>query len=254
MSALELPVLCGKACEDKLWAEKPTGVKEVALMKIEGRVLVLMTAVAGLSLSGCVSSPTYGTDKTSGAQLLDDVSNMASFGQGKKKDRIDYKPRPDLVRPAQGEKGQLPPPQESLASAGDPNWPESPEQRRKRLRDEITANRDNPNFVSPVDQDPYVNSNAKVSLPSGSSRREDYASRTPNADPARVAALKAQREQQMNGSPSTRRYLSEPPLTYREAASTATVGELGTDEAQKERERKRAAGKSKGWRDYLPWK
>jgi len=54
-------------------------------MKIEGRVLVLMTAVAGLALSGCVSSPTYGTDKTASAQLLDDVSNMASFGQGKKK-------------------------------------------------------------------------------------------------------------------------------------------------------------------------
>lgn len=85
-------------------------------MKIEGRVLVLMTALAGLSLSGCVSSPTYGTDKSAGAQLLDDVSNMASFGQGKKKERIDYKPRPDLVRPAPGDKGYLPAPQQSLAS------------------------------------------------------------------------------------------------------------------------------------------
>ncbi len=133
---------------------KSASVKEVALMKIEGRVLVLMTAIAGLSLSGCVSSPTYGTDKTAGAQLFDDVSNMASFGQGRnKKERIDYKPRPDLVRPAPGDKGQLPAPQQSLASANDPNWPESPEQRRKRLRDEITANRDDPNFVSPVVQD-----------------------------------------------------------------------------------------------------
>ncbi|ANG96725.1 MULTISPECIES: hypothetical protein [Brucella] len=223
-------------------------------MKIEGRVLVLMTAVAGLALSGCVSSPTYGTDKTASAQLLDDVSNMASFGQGKKKDRIDYKPRPDLVRPAQGEKGALPAPQESVASAGDPSWPESPEQRRKRLRDEITANRDNPNFVSPVEQDVAVANNLRASLPSGNSRREDYESRTPTFDPARVAELKKQREAQTQGSSTTRRYLSEPPLAYRQPASTAAVGEMGQDESQKERERKKAAGGGgKSWRDLLPW-
>ncbi|MBV2143341.1 hypothetical protein KUG47_07505 [Falsochrobactrum sp. TDYN1] len=223
-------------------------------MKIEGRVLVLMTAVAGLALSGCVSSPTYGTDKTASAQLFDDVSNMASFGQGNKKERIDYKPRPELVRPGEGDNNAtLPPPQQSVVSAGDPSWPESPEQRRKRLRDEITANRDNPNFISPVMQDGPVASNAQAMLPSGSSRREDYASRTPTFDSAKVAASKRAREQQTRGSSTTRRYLSEPPLTYRAPAATAAAGELGQDEAQKERERKKAAGVSKGWRDYLPW-
>ncbi len=237
------------------FGEEKTGRrKEVALMKIEGRVLVLVAAMAGVSLSGCMSSPTYGTDKTAGAQLLDDVSNMASFGQGRnKKARIDYKPRPDLVRPAADDKGQLPSPQESVASAGSSNWPESPEQRRKRLRDEITANRDDPNFVSPVVQDGPVASNLNAALPSGSSRREDYAARTPTFDSDKVAAYKAARQQQIRGSSTTRRYLSEPPLTYRQPASTAAAGELGTDEAQKERERKKAAGESKGWRDYLPW-
>lgn len=152
-----------------------------------------------------------------------------------------------------GDKGQLPAPQQSVVSANDPNWPESPEQRRKRLRDEITANRDDPNFVSPVVQDGPVASNIQAALPRGNSRREDYESRTPTFDPAKVAAYKAARQQQVQGSSTTRRYLSEPPLTYREPASTAAVGELGTDEAQKERERKKASGKSKGWRDYLPW-
>lgn len=225
----------------------------MALMKIE-RVLVLMTAVGSLTLAGCVSSPTYGTDKTAGAQLLDDVSNMASFGQGKNKERINYKPRPELVRPGDGEKAVLPPPQQSVASAGDPSWPESPEERRKRLRDEITANRDNPNFVSPIEQDGVTSSGNRPLLASGSSRREDYATRTPTADPARVAALKKARAEQTHGSSTTRRYLSEPPLTYREPAPTAAAGDLGKDEAQKERERKRAAGGgSKGWRDYMPW-
>lgn len=226
----------------------------MALMKIDGRVLILMTAVAGLSLSGCVSSPTYGTDKTSGAQLLDDVSNMASFGQGKnKKERIDYKPRPDLVRPAPGDKGQLPAPQDNVASAGGANWPESPEQRRKRLRDEITANRDNPNFVSPIEADGPVASNLQTALPGGNSRREEYESRLPTVDAKKMAAIKAERAQQAQGSATNRKYLSEPPLAYRQPASTAATGELGQDEAQKERERKKAAGKSKGWRDYLPW-
>lgn len=222
-------------------------------MKIDGRVLVFATAVASLSLSGCVSSPTYGTDKSSGAQLLDDMSNLASFGQGKKKEHIDYKPRPNLVRPAAGQAGQLPAPQESLASAGDPSWPESPEQRRKRLRDEITANRDNPNYISPVAQDGPVAANVGKALPSGSSRREEYDSRLPEADPAKVAEYKKLRQQQTSGDNNTRRYLSEPPLGYRQAASTAPVGELGDDEAKKERERKAAASGSKSWRDYMPW-
>ena len=57
---------------------------------------VALVAVAA-SLSACLG-PTYGTDKSSTAQLVDDISNMATI----KPDRgpeIDYKPRPALVRP-----------------------------------------------------------------------------------------------------------------------------------------------------------
>lgn len=222
-------------------------------MKIDGRVLVFAMALAGLSLSGCVSSPTYGTDKTSGAQLLDDMSNMASFGQAKNKRGIEYKPRPDLVRPAPGQRGSLPAPQDSLVQAGDPSWPESPEQRRKRLHDEITANRDNPNYVSPVLQDGPVASNLNQALPSGSSRREDYASRHPDVSSKTVQEFQKKRREQTVGGADKRRFLSEPPIGYRQAAASAPVGELGQDEAQKERERRNAARGSKGWRDHLPW-
>lgn len=221
-------------------------------MKIEGRVLVLMTALAGLSLSGCVSSPTYGTDKSAGAQLLDDVSNMASFGQGKKKERIDYKPRPDLVRPAPGDKGYLPAPQQSLASSSDPNWPESPEQRRKRVRDEITAHRDDPNYVSPVLQDAPVADNIRTALPRGNSRREDYASRTPTSDPAKVAALKAARAAEPG-------FCHDAPLSERAAfgLSPASV-HCGCRRAWAGRGAERARAQEgckrfQGWRDYLPW-
>ncbi len=211
-----------------------------------------MTAAAGFGLSGC-TSPTYGTGKSQGSQLLDDVSNIASFGPGKNQQHIDYKPRPDLVRPGAGDKGQLPPPQQSVAGAGDPNWPESPEQRRKRLRDEITAKRDEPGYVSPVEPDGPVNDSSRLILPTGASRSQALAARNQAVDPARVEAYKKARAEQNQGSATNRKYLSEPPLTYRQPAATAPTGELGEDEAKKERERKKAMGGSKGWKDYLPW-
>ena len=58
-------------------------------MDLNGRITVFGALVASLALGGCVSSPTYGTDKTAGSQLLDDVSNLASFGPEKEQpDRV----------------------------------------------------------------------------------------------------------------------------------------------------------------------
>ncbi|TIU60890.1 MAG: hypothetical protein E5W25_30060, partial [Mesorhizobium sp.] len=60
------------------------------------RAALLAPLVAsGLALSGCMSSPTYGTDKTAGEQLAGDLSSAFSIAP-KRKDPIDYKPRPDL--------------------------------------------------------------------------------------------------------------------------------------------------------------
>jgi len=59
--------------------------------------------------------------------------------------------------------------------------------------------------------------------------------------------------EQKQGDPTTRKYLSEPPLGYRVAADTAPQGELGEDEYKKERRlKKEAAAKSKsgGWFDW----
>ena len=106
-----------------------------------------LVAAAAL-LSGCMTSPTYGTDKTANAQLMSDVSGILSF-RDKKKPPIDYTPRPELVKPAKGDE-TLPAPQDTVATASNPNWPESPEQRLARLRAEADANLDNPNYDSPI--------------------------------------------------------------------------------------------------------
>jgi hypothetical protein len=58
------------------------------------------------------------------------------------------------------------------------------------------------------------------------------------------------------GSPDTRKYLSEPPLDYRAPAETAPVDDVGIDEEKKERQRQAASRKKSGgisWRDLVPW-
>lgn len=61
--------------------------------------------------------------------------------------------------------------------------------------------------------------------------------------------------QNNQGSPTERRYLSEPPLAYRQPAATAPANELGKDEWKKERDRKKAAKKESGhwgWTNLNP--
>ena len=68
-----------------------------------------LLAVSGLAMSGCMSSPTYGTDKTANEQLVGDVTGILSLAPKEKK-QIDYKPRPELVKPVKGEVATLPTP------------------------------------------------------------------------------------------------------------------------------------------------
>jgi hypothetical protein len=222
-------------------------------MDLNGRITVFGALIASLALGGCVSSPTYGTDKTAGGQLLDDVSNLASFGP-KKRNQIAYNPRPELVRPAEGKAAQLPAPQAAVDTAGNPNWPESPEARRKRIRDTATANQNNPNFTPEVEND--------MPLAKADADKSDYGffgdkvpKVVPNGQTDQSAEFRARKLASTAGSPTTRRYLSEPPLEYRAPAATAAADDLGEDEAKKERERKAAARKDKGfsWRNLIPW-
>ncbi len=218
-----------------------------------GRIaLIAPVLFASAMTAGCMSSPTYGTDKTANEQLYDDVTGMFSLG-GNRREQIDYKPRPDLVRPSST--ARLPPPQESVATAGTGNWPESPEQRRMRIRAEATANQGNPNYRSEVvaDMAPQVR-------PSSGPRfgREIPENGTEPGAMVKRAEFNRRLTEQRQGSPTTRKYLSEPPLAYRQPAPTAATDDIGEDEAVKERRAKAAAKKASGnqsnsWRDYLPF-
>jgi hypothetical protein len=209
------------------------------------RVLVLAPLVAsGLALSGCMSSPTYGTDKTANEQLMEDLSGAMTLAPPKRA-AIDYKPRPPLVKPAPGQKEALPPPQDDIVQTASAQWPESPEQRRARIRDYATQHRDDPNF------EPEVVNDGSGGIP--------VASRPPTAmeyarnQKGERAEFNKRLKENRQGDPTTRKYLSEPPLVYREAAATAPQGDIGEDEYKKERRLKAAAKGKKSLFDWWPW-
>jgi hypothetical protein len=213
--------------------------------KNAGTRLVLGAALlfaAGLG-SGCMSSPTYGTDKTANRQLVSDLGGMFSFSD-KKRAPIDYAPRPELVKPAAGETtAALPAPQDSVVSSTNPDWPESPEQRLARVREEADANIDNPNYVSPIDPDM---TRAKYGKPhKGSYRADDAGLRDVSTVASERAEFDKRMKERQQGSSTSRKFLSDPPLTYREASADAPIGELGEDEYRKERRLKREARKKK---------
>lgn len=207
--------------------------------------------VSGALLAGCVGAPTYGTGKPADEQLLDDVTGILSLGP-KDKPQIEYRPRPELVRPAAtagaGVAATLPPPQENVTTASNGAWPESPEQMRARLRAEATANQDDPMYDSPIEGDDG-GSRGITSL----ARLNDRGNFESAPDPEEQRKEFQRRLKETGqGSPTTRKYLSEPPLVYREAAASAPVGDIGEDEWKKERRAKRSA-KKKGSGGWWPW-
>ncbi len=229
-------------------------MKELTISR-SGRIglLVAAFAVSGAALSAC--SPTYGTGTPAGEQLFEDVSSMASFGP-KQQQHIDYKPRPDLVKPENTE--VLPPPQENVASSDNPEWPESPEQRLARIRADATANRDKPGFKPDVvyDLDPAAGADVQAKEEASCLRCVADVSASSAGAAARRAEINKRLAERKQGSATQRRYLSEPPVDYRVPAASAPSGDVGEDEWKKEREARRAAREKSGkhsWRDLVPW-
>ncbi|MDE1997158.1 MAG: hypothetical protein KGI75_31960 [Rhizobiaceae bacterium] len=190
----------------------------------------LAALVVGCGLmSGCLSSPSYGTDKTAGVQLFDDISDIASVSAMTPKDKnVKYPTRPGLVMPA--DKQDLTSPQQSLASKDNPAWLESPEDARKRLADEAENNKSNVNYRSPLAQ-----------ADSGSTRATEQ---------QQTAAYRAARQDQAGTYIDQRRYLIDPPQQYRQVSDPAALNDVGTPESKKEKKRKKdaeAAQQSSSW-------
>ncbi len=220
-------------------------------------IVVAPLLLSGLLASGCMSSPTYGTGVTANEQLTDDLSNMFSL-KPKRQFAADYAPRPELVKPAKPTT-ELPAPQESIVVAEASQWPESPEQRRARIRAAATENRDKLGWEPEVENDISVET-ASTKPKLGSSTRGQESGVAPAGGGEDLNKKGAQFRQQLavskQGSPTVRRTLTEPPLDYRKPAETAATDELGEDEFKKQRRLKAEARKASGdksWKDYIPW-
>lgn len=185
-----------------------------------------------LALSAC-TSPTYGTGKTAAEQLVDDLGNATSITGDQSKRSVKYNPRPGLVVPAQARGEQLAQPQQSLANREtNPQWPETPEEARERLRKEADENRDNPHYRSPL-----LAGNGTNGQMTESQKWEAF----------RKAKADAQGGTIVNSN--QRKFLTDPPVEYRSVPQDQLT-DLGTPEAKKEKERKKnaaLAGTGKSW-------
>lgn len=145
-------------------------------------------------LTGCgLSGPTYGTDKPVSLQFFEDVANIASLTPTNDNSQLVMKPHPKLVMPKTGSRLVLPVPQQDTAASK------------------------------------QSSGNGKVSvLPKKQVSVNEY---TNAADSENISQLKAKQRQEYLrrqrarvGSAKHRRYLTEPPLSYRQPAKIAPVG------------------------------
>jgi len=185
---------------------------------------------------------------------MDDVSSLASLRPANRgmTAGVETRPRPELVPPAVESRTVLPPPQESVARSGQAGWPESPEERRQRLRAEATANQDNPNYVSPIE--PVMATYKKerrTDMTRAGNERIPVVSRA--EEKKQRTQIKKLQQENSGGTATSRKYLSEPPLVYRQPADTAPVDETGVDEAEKERKRKAALANQEGKKRWWPF-
>lgn len=222
----------------------------------EIRVAGIVTVVsAGAALTGCLG-PTYGTGKTSGEQLVSDIDGMLSLGSPNKA-AISYTPRAELVRPK--DKSVLPPPQDAADEAGNPNWPESPEKRSARIRAEADARQSGDSPVSPdvlladkegvSEEEKAANSASRRSVRD----RDSGSPLSPDELNSGRDAFKKKLAESRQGSPVQRKYLSEPPVDYRQPSANAPVGDPGVDESVKEAKLKKKGGFFSGLKDLNPF-
>ncbi|MDO6962502.1 hypothetical protein [Rhizobium alvei] len=185
-----------------------------------------LVAVATL-LSSCMG-PTYGTDKSSGEQLITDLGESFALSPAKRPEPIAYQPRGSLVKPA--DPTALVAPQKSLASKDNPQWVESPEQARARLKAEADENADNGSYRSPL----------MVAVTEGKALTPEEQQK----------AYREARAIQDGRYSDRRRFMSDPPLEYRKVDDPAALQNLGESEAAKEKKRMKdaaIAGTGKQW-------
>ncbi|MCX5512468.1 hypothetical protein C3941_10405 [Kaistia algarum] len=179
----------------------------MAVSPVLRRFVPPASVVVLVGLAGC-SGTTYGTGVSAEEQTMKDVMSLASLGSNDPPP-IDYKPRGGIVAPPTA---NLPPPGTASAAtasaAEDPNWPKDPDAaKRKKAEEEAqaSANSPVPNFILPKGKTSY---DVATTESTDQTRAEGKAA-WDALHKGKAGSYDAQ------GNP-TRKYLTEPPVAYRE--------------------------------------
>jgi hypothetical protein len=174
-----------------------------------GAALFLVAA----GLGGCMQTSTYGTGERPGRALFSEV--LGGLGKAPE-EPIEYQPRAPLVMPPTA--GQLPPPVE-VASNADVDWPGEPTgPGGPRWGDE--------NSVDDVNSAEYRRLKPLAALQPDRDRNERIVINDERGSQYEILD-RNQREtfqaavQEAEGISAERRFLTDPPDTYREPAATA---------------------------------
>lgn len=173
--------------------------------------LPAISILAGL-VAAC-SGTTYGTGISPEQQTVSDLMGIASLG-GSKAPPIDYRPRGNIVAPPNA--STLPVPGAAAASTdvaaveADPNWPKDPDvdaQQRKQAK-QASFGKPSPNFILPAGQTSIGNAQASANA-YDAQRRAEGKQAWDELHKSKRGSVDA------NGNP-VRKYLTEPPVAYRE--------------------------------------
>lgn len=171
---------------------------------------------AAAALSGCASAVTYGTGTSTTMQTVSDLTGILTLSGRKNEDEIAYEQRPGLVQPPTN---NLPAPEDQSVTAA--NWPQDPDVIAARQR---AANREAERTMSETE---FAQRDPGINLPPQprreAPRREDGVALTAaqevqlagGADPLGAARSTRSGSLDEQGRP-VRRYLTEPPVEYRE--------------------------------------
>ncbi len=189
------------------------------------RSLFVVVLAAPVTLGGCATS-TYGTGEAPEMALFREMTG--GLLSRDKKDPIDYEPRAPLVMPADTK--DLPQPIET-ASAADPNWPIDPSERAVVSADELDARNGQDQYrrlrplsgVLPATEEPA----ATAAQDDRSLERAEYYRLVNRNTRQRQDFAKALADSK-GYTRRERRYLTDPPLAYREPADSVPTDSLKT--------------------------
>jgi hypothetical protein len=187
----------------------------------------LFTAVLLTPLGGCGLS-TYGTGEVPEMALVREMTG-GLLTKNEKKEPIEYQPRAPLVMPPTAEAtatAQLPPPMET-ASAASPDWPMTLEERVGPAGDDnLTAQNAQAEYrrLRPL-SNVFPDQSGRPTYELDESGKTEYYNGIVHNRRQREEFKQALAESKGYGR-TERRYLTDPPMTYREpVATTATSAE-----------------------------